>query len=41
MRKATDGERELAVLNWGFVLLQKDRPNWRKICERQPSNGSL
>jgi putative SOS response-associated peptidase YedK len=25
VRKAADGERELAVLNWGFVLLQKDR----------------
>jgi putative SOS response-associated peptidase YedK len=25
VRKAPDGERELAVLNWGFVLLQKDR----------------
>ena len=25
VRKATDGERELVVLNWGFVLLQKDR----------------
>ena len=24
VRKA-DGERELAVLNWGFVLLQKDK----------------
>ena len=24
-RKAADGERELAVLNWGFVLLQKDK----------------
>jgi putative SOS response-associated peptidase YedK len=23
VRKAADGERELAVLNWGFVLLQK------------------
>jgi putative SOS response-associated peptidase YedK len=23
--KAADGERELAVVNWGFVLLQKDR----------------
>jgi putative SOS response-associated peptidase YedK len=25
VRKASDGERELAVLNWGFILLQKDR----------------
>ena len=25
VRKAADGERELAVLNWGFVLLQKER----------------
>ena len=25
VRKASDGERELAVLNWGFMLLQKDR----------------
>jgi putative SOS response-associated peptidase YedK len=25
VRKAPDGERELVVLNWGFVLLQKDR----------------
>ena len=25
VRKAADGERELAVLNWGFVLLQKDK----------------
>ena len=25
MRKATDGERELVVLNWGFVLVQKDK----------------
>ena len=25
MRKAEDGERELVTLNWGFVLLQKDR----------------
>ena len=25
VRRAADGERELAVLNWGFVLLQKDR----------------
>jgi len=25
VRKAADGERELAVLNWGFMLLQKDR----------------
>ena len=25
VRKAADGERELTVLNWGFVLLQKDR----------------
>ena len=25
MRKAADGERELVVLNWGFVLLQKDK----------------
>ena len=25
VRKATDGERELVVLNWGFVLLQKDK----------------
>ena len=25
VRMAADGERELAVLNWGFVLLQKDR----------------
>jgi putative SOS response-associated peptidase YedK len=25
VRKAADGERELVVLNWGFVLLQKDR----------------
>jgi putative SOS response-associated peptidase YedK len=25
VRKASDGERELPVLNWGFVLLQKDR----------------
>src|SRR4029078_8835642 len=25
VRKASDGERELAVLNWGFLLLQKDR----------------
>jgi hypothetical protein len=24
VRKAADGERELVVLNWGFVLLQKD-----------------
>jgi putative SOS response-associated peptidase YedK len=24
-RKAADGERELVVLNWGFVLLQKDK----------------
>ena len=23
--KAADGERELAVMNWGFVLLQKDK----------------
>ena len=23
VRKAADGERELVVLNWGFVLLQK------------------
>ena len=25
VRKATDGERELVVLNWGFVLVQKDK----------------
>ena len=25
VRKAADGERELVKLNWGFVLLQKDR----------------
>ena len=25
VRKAADGERELVVLNWGFVLLQKDK----------------
>jgi len=25
VRKAADGERELVVLNWGFVLLQKGR----------------
>ena len=25
VRKAADGERELILLNWGFVLLQKDR----------------
>ena len=25
VRKALDGERELVVLNWGFVLLQKDK----------------
>ena len=25
VRAAADGERELVVLNWGFVLLQKDR----------------
>ncbi|MTD93109.1 SOS response-associated peptidase [Hyphomicrobium sp. xq] len=25
VRKAEDGERELVNLNWGFVLLQKDR----------------
>ena len=25
VRKAADGERELVVLNWGFVLLQNDR----------------
>ena len=25
MRKAPDGERELINLNWGFILLQKDR----------------
>jgi hypothetical protein len=24
VRKAPDDERELVVLNWGFVLLQKD-----------------
>src|SRR6202521_3924170 len=29
VRKAPDGERELVVLNWGFVLLQKDRAPWR------------
>ena len=25
VRKTADGERELVVLNWGFVLLQKDK----------------
>ncbi len=25
VRKAADGERELVNLNWGFILLQKDR----------------
>jgi putative SOS response-associated peptidase YedK len=25
VRKAADGERELVVLNWGFVLLQRDK----------------
>jgi putative SOS response-associated peptidase YedK len=25
VRKAADGERELVALNWGFVLLQKDK----------------
>jgi putative SOS response-associated peptidase YedK len=25
VRRAADGERELVNLNWGFVLLQKDR----------------
>jgi putative SOS response-associated peptidase YedK len=25
IRTAADGERELVVLNWGFMLLQKDR----------------
>ncbi len=25
VRKASDGERELVNLNWGFILLQKDR----------------
>ncbi len=25
VRKAVDGERELVNLNWGFILLQKDR----------------
>jgi putative SOS response-associated peptidase YedK len=25
VRQAADGERELVMLNWGFVLLQKDR----------------
>jgi putative SOS response-associated peptidase YedK len=25
VKKVADGERELAVLNWGFVLLQKDK----------------
>jgi putative SOS response-associated peptidase YedK len=25
VRQAADGERELVVLTWGFVLLQKDR----------------
>ena len=25
VRRAADGERELVVLNWGFVLLQKDK----------------
>src|ERR1044071_6347141 len=25
IRRAADGERELINLNWGFVLLQKDR----------------
>ena len=25
VRKAADGERELVVLNWGFVLLQKEK----------------
>jgi putative SOS response-associated peptidase YedK len=25
VRQAADGERELVTLNWGFVLLQKDR----------------
>ena len=29
VRKASDGERELVVLNWGFVLLQKDRARRR------------
>jgi putative SOS response-associated peptidase YedK len=24
-RRRTDGEREIVNLNWGFVLLQKDR----------------
>jgi len=25
VRQADDGERELVMLNWGFMLLQKDR----------------
>ncbi len=25
VRKAPDGERELVNVNWGFILLQKDR----------------
>ena len=29
VRKAVDGERELVVLNWGFVLLQKDKAHKR------------
>ena len=29
VRNAADGEREFVVLNWGFVLLQKDRARRR------------
>jgi len=39
VRKAADGEREFVVLNWGFVLLQKDRAP-RRVTNVRDDNGA-
>jgi putative SOS response-associated peptidase YedK len=40
VRRTADGERELVVLNWGFMLLQKDKAP-KRVTNIRDDAGSV